>query len=56
MNERKAKVLFNKTGNNSLTTRITLPVVWVRELGLTPDNREVKICLKDNKIIIEKED
>lgn len=54
MEERKAKVLFNKTGNNSVTTRITLPVTWVRELGATPEDREVKISLQENKIIIEK--
>ena len=54
MEERKAKILFNKTGNNSVTTRITLPVTWVRELGATAEDREVKLTLKDNKITIEK--
>lgn len=54
MEERKAKILFNKTGNNSVTTRITLPVTWVRELGATQEDREVTLTLKNNKITIEK--
>ena len=56
MEERKAKILFNKTGNNSVTTRITLPVTWVRDLGATAEDREVTLCFKNNKIIIKKED
>ena len=56
MEERKAKILFNKTGNKSVTTRITLPVTWVRELGATQEDRDVIICLKGNKITIKKED
>ena len=56
MEERKAKVLFAKSGRGSVTTRITLPITWVRELGATPEDREVTICLKDNEITIKKED
>ena len=54
MEERDAKILFNKNGKGYSTTRITLPVPWVRELGVTPEEREVKIKLEDNKIIIKK--
>ena len=54
MEERKAKIMFTKSGRGSLTTRITLPITWVRELEATPEDREVKLILKDNKIIIEK--
>jgi hypothetical protein len=56
MEERKAKILFCKTGNNSTTTKITLPVPWVRAIGSTPEDREVTIKLEDNKITITKED
>lgn len=56
--QRKAKVLFTNAGGSaskgSLTTRITLPITWVREMGITPDNREVDIYFQDGKIIIEK--
>ena len=56
--QRKAKVIFamsgGKASKGSQTTRITLPITWVREMGVTPDAREVNIVFKDNKIIIEK--
>ena len=54
MEERKANVIFAKNGNGYVTNRITLPVPWVKELGITEEEREVKIILEDDKIIIEK--
>ncbi|MEE1031147.1 MAG: AbrB/MazE/SpoVT family DNA-binding domain-containing protein [Ruminococcus sp.] len=57
-NQRKAKVLFTNAGGSaskgSQTTRITLPITWVRQMGITPENREVDIRFEDGKIIIEK--
>jgi hypothetical protein len=55
MEERKAKIQYAKSGRGSLTTRMTLPITWVRTIGVSEDDREVKISLKDNKIIIEKD-
>lgn len=51
---RKANIMFNKTGQGSSTTRITLPVGWVNELGFTSGNRESIIEIDKNKIIIRK--
>ena len=53
-NQRKANMIFNKNGNGSDTTRITIPVIWAKKLGFTSEDREAIIRLKDNKIIIEK--
>jgi len=54
--ERVLKVTFNKSGGtssrNGITTRITLPTSWVKELGITEENREVVAKLEDDKIII----
>lgn len=52
--ERKAKIIFNKTGAGNITPRITLPATWIKHMGLDIDNREVNIKLIDNRIIIEK--
>ena len=56
--KRKAKVIFamsgGKASKGSQTTRITLPITWVRDMGISADAREVTITFKDNKIIIEK--
>jgi hypothetical protein len=57
-NQRKAKVQFTKSGGtakgNAITNRITIPTSWIKELGITEENREVNIKLIDNKIVIEK--
>ena len=53
---RKANIIFNKNGRGATTTRITLPVGWVKELGLNENDRQATIELNKNKIIIRKED
>lgn len=53
---RKVNVMFNKNGQGFTTTRISLPVPFVRELGINEENREAIIYLENNKIIIEKGD
>lgn len=56
-NERILKVTFNKSGGtssrNGITTRLALPTSWVKELGLTEDNREVIAMLENGQIIIK---
>ena len=58
MEERIAKVSFNKSGGTArgtaITNRITIPTKWIKELGITEDDREVKLILEKSKIIIEK--
>jgi hypothetical protein len=56
MEIRNANILFNKNGHGSLTTRITLPVPFVRELGFNEDAREALIICEDNQIIIRKKE
>ena len=56
--ERVAKVSFNKSGGtakgNAITNRVTIPRNWIKQLEITEEDREVKLILDDNKIIIEK--
>ena len=58
MEERQAKVSFNKSGGTAkgtaITNRVTLPTSWIKEMGITEDNREIKLVIENNKIIIEK--
>lgn len=56
MEIRNANILFNKNGHGSLTTRITLPVPFVRELGFNEDDREALIICEENQIIIRKKE
>lgn len=52
--ERNLKISFTKSGSGSESTRISLPITWVRELGIDKDNREVIAIIEDGKIIISK--
>jgi antitoxin component of MazEF toxin-antitoxin module len=58
MQERIVKVSFNKSGGtargNAVTNRVTIPTSWIKQLGITEEDREIKLILEDDKIIIEK--
>lgn len=58
MEERKAKILFNRSGGTAskggITNRVTLPTKWIKEMGITEDNREVFLSFDGQKITIQK--
>ena len=58
MEERIAKVSFNKSGGTArgkaITNRITIPTSWIKQLEITEENRDVKLILDNDKIIIIK--
>lgn len=56
LEKRKAKLLVNrrKTGSGGTTFRATLPTVWVREMGLSENLRELELNFDGEKIIISK--
>ena len=58
MEQRELKVIFNKSGGtagkNSTTARVTIPNKWVKEMGLSPENREVFVEFDNKKITIQK--
>lgn len=58
MEQRELKVIFNKSGGNAskaaMTTRITIPNAWVKQMSITPEQRDVMVTFDNNKITIEK--
>lgn len=59
MEQRPANVQIGKPGGNSskgaVTYKLTLPVPWIKEWNVSPDDRTVKLTFTDDKkIIIEK--
>ena len=52
--KRVLKIIFNKNGNGNLSTKIALPVPWIKILGITEEEKEVTAYFADDKIIIEK--
>lgn len=57
---RNAKVSFISSGGNASknakSARITLPNKWIRDMGITPDDREVTIRYANGVITICKKD
>lgn len=53
---RTVKMIFNKDGHGSLSTRISIPKSWADKLGFSVENREAEIVFDDEKecIIIKK--
>ncbi|NMS89454.1 AbrB/MazE/SpoVT family DNA-binding domain-containing protein [Clostridioides difficile] len=54
MEQRELNISFHKSGNGYTTTRLSLPINWVKELGISQEERKVIVTLKDGKITIEK--
>lgn len=56
MRKRNVNISFNKGGTGGLSPRMTLPITWLRGMGVDPDNREVNIYSVGKTIIISKDD
>ena len=54
MEKRKLNITFNKSGNGSYTPRTTLPAIWIREMGISQEEREVFVYKVGDNIIISK--
>lgn len=54
VNERELKVIFTKAGSGSVSCKLSLPMPWVKALGLDADHRVVVAALEGDKIVISK--
>ena len=57
MDKRKLKVIFGKDGRGATNTKVTLPITWLRNMGITQDERDVSVEYdeENEQIIIKKE-
>ena len=53
---RTVKMIFNKDGHGSLSTRISIPKSWADKLGFSQDKRKAEIIFDEEKecIVIKK--
>ncbi len=52
MEKRDLKITFHKAGNGK-GSKISLPIPWLREIGITEDERDVELILdKDHKSLV----
>lgn len=56
MESRKLKISFNKSGRGTLTPKLALPIVFVRKMGITEEDRDIELIYDDDKkeIILKK--
>ena len=58
MEERNLKILMNKSGGNaskgSYSYKMSIPSSWAKQMGVTPEERTMKVSFDGEKIIIEK--
>ena len=53
---KQKKVNFSRSGAGTYTAKVILPIEWIRHLGITKEDSEIKLELVDDKIIITKAD
>ena len=57
MNEsRQLKVSFNRSGSGSISSSVRLPISWLKEMGISKEDREVEVIFNNEEIIIKKLD
>lgn len=56
MEERKLRVIFSKDGRGATNTKITLPIAYLKKMGVTAEDREVNLIFDEDtkQIIIRK--
>lgn len=52
----KRKITLNKSKNEYVSGRLTIPVALLESIGISEKDREVILNLEDNRLIIEKAD
>lgn len=53
---RNSNLILGKDGHGSLTTKISLPTKWIKELGFNLEDKQAIIEISNNKIVIRKKD
>ena len=47
MEARKLKIIFNKSGDGYLSGKLSIPMNWLKDMGLTPEDREVEVIYNE---------
>jgi len=52
---RRLNVIYSKSKSGSISTKLSIPITWLKELGVTEENREVILIKEGDKLIIKKD-
>ena len=55
MEERNLKIIFNKSGDGYMSGKLSVPMTWLKDMGLTLEDREVEVIYnKETKSFVTK--
>ncbi|MGL4568269.1 MAG: AbrB/MazE/SpoVT family DNA-binding domain-containing protein [Fusobacteriaceae bacterium] len=56
MEKRELNITFGKSGSGSSTTKISLPISWIKKMNINIENRAVEVIFdeENNTILIKK--
>lgn len=46
------KIIYSKNGEGNVTTKLALPSIWLKNMGLNQYNRDVEVIFENNSIKI----
>lgn len=47
MEGRNLKIIFNKSGDGYMSGKLSVPMTWLKDMGLTPEDREVEVIYNE---------
>lgn len=54
MEKRKLNISFVKSGSGSITSRVILPTIWIKEMRISQEEREIFVYKVGDNIVISK--
>lgn len=52
--KKQSKIIFNKNGKGNISIKICLPFSWIKEMGISENNKNVNLFFENKEIIIRK--
>lgn len=56
MERKELNISYTKSGSGSITSRLSIPISWLKKMGVTQEDRKVEVVFEDNEIRIKKLD
>lgn len=53
-NERVLKLMMPNGGSGSISPRVSIPISWIKDMGITSEDRDLKVTYKNGVITIKK--
>ncbi|MGL5057654.1 MAG: AbrB/MazE/SpoVT family DNA-binding domain-containing protein [Fusobacteriaceae bacterium] len=56
MEKRELNITFGKSGSGSSTTKLSIPITWIKKMKISPEDRALEVIFdeENNTILIQK--